>query len=146
MIIAALCNGCLQRYDLSMEPGDTDLMKTMMDDSLTVACPRLCGGRINVVNSVGIMTMASTPGLKQPMSLTARELFRAVNGGGLPSEIVKDPVVIQALLKSSPVVEAVVEEVNGKVYLHELKLAVGTTIHLASGLRGAQVLKITKET
>ncbi len=128
-----------------MEPGDTELMKTMMDEALTVSCPRLCGGRINVVNSVGVMTMAMAPGLRPPMSLTAKELFRAVKGGGLPDEIEKDPVTIQALLKSSPVVEAVVEEVNGKVYLHELKLAAGTTIHLASGLRGAQVLKITKE-
>lgn len=108
-------------------------------------CPRLCGGSINLVLDPTIVAMSTDKRLRDPILLTGTELYQAVNGMGLPDEIPKDPIVVQSLLKSSAIAAVVVEEVNGKIYLHEMILDTGVTIHLGSGQRGAQIIKLTKE-
>ncbi|TXH09041.1 MAG: hypothetical protein E6R04_09170 [Spirochaetes bacterium] len=78
------------------------------------------------------------------MKVTGKQLYQAVNGLGLPDEIPTSVEVLEALLAGSEVVETTTEEFNKAVFLHEIKLKNGSTIHLGSGLKGAQVLKITK--
>jgi len=140
----ALCQTCLQPYRLMISASEVNLIRQISDSSgHTAPCPRKCGGTINLVGDATIDAM--TEKLKPPMSITGVELFRAVNGMGLPDEIVKDIDTFQALLIASKVVGAVVDLAGeGRIYLHELHLENGMTIHLSAGLKGAEVLKITK--
>lgn len=78
------------------------------------------------------------------MRVTGKQLYQAVNGLGLPDEIPSSVEVLEALLVGSDVVETITEEFNKAVFLHEIKLKNGSTIHLGAGLKGAQVLKITR--
>jgi hypothetical protein len=144
MILMSLCNSCLQPFELLVQPSDAHLVKQIADkDGLTAPCPRLCGGRINLVGNPVIKEMASK--LKEPMRVTGQELYKAVNGMGLPDEIPTTMEVVEALLLANSVVAAAVEETDGKIYLHELSLSNGLTLHLAGGPRGSRVIKITKE-
>lgn len=143
MIIASLCNTCFQPFRINLQPEDVHLVKQIADDEMTVcSCPRLCGGKINLVS---MQEITSSKLLKEPMSITGRELYQAVNGAGLPDEIPKDELIVEALLKSSEVVGVYMETHQNRVYLHELRLKNGATIHLSSGSRGASVVKITKD-
>ncbi len=145
MIINSLCNSCLQPYTIVVQPTDVHLMKMVADEKgHTAPCPRLCGGRINIIGDPIINEMASDRRLREPLTVSALELYQAIGGMGLPDEIPKDASVVKALL-GQIAESADVEEVNGKIYLHELKLKDGITIHLTSGQRGALILKITKE-
>jgi hypothetical protein len=145
MIINSLCNSCLQPYTILVQSSDVHLLKQIADEAgHTCPCPRLCGGAINLIGDPIIDQMSEDRRLKDPINLTAKELYQAVGGMGLPDEVPKDLSVIRALLQASPVKNAMLEEVNGKFYLHELHLQDGVVIHLCSGGRGAQVLKITK--
>lgn len=147
MIIHALCNSCLQKFDLIVEPSQVHLVKEISDENgETCPCPRLCGGRINLFGDGLIQQMGAVPGLRDPISITGKQLYQAVNGLGLPDEIPKNREVIDSLLRSQKIVSTVIDELDGKVFIHELRLEDGLTIHLAAGLRGAQVFKITKET
>ena len=145
MIVRSLCNRCFQPFHILLEAGDAGLLKeiSLEDEGRMCRCPRLCGGKINLVGSPAIDELASI--LREPMTLTGKELYVAVHGLGLPDEIEKNPEVIKSLLVANKVVAAEVEEVQGRLYLHELKLDNGLTVHLSSGARGAQVLKVTKE-
>lgn len=121
-----------------MAPEDVHLLEQIEDGEGKSECPRLCGGSISVKESIDISS------LKDPMTLSLLELYRAVNGYGLPDEIQTDPTVVEALLKSSPV-SSVSTEMSGKrVILNSITLENGSTIHLAPSSRGACVLKITK--
>jgi hypothetical protein len=144
-MILSVCNSCLQPFQILLEAGDVDLVKQISvdDGGRLCKCPRLCGGKINLVGDPVITAM--TDKLREPMTITGRELYVAVHGLGLPDEITKDPEVIRALLKSNKVADLFLEEINGRVYLHEVRLENGYTLHLAAGARGAQVLKVTKE-
>lgn len=147
MIVHSLCNTCFQRYEIRVEPNDVPLLKQLADEHWLTGCPRHCGGKINLSNPSDhvFKELVNNPMLKDPLSLTAQELFKAAKGGGLPDEIPKSMELVVALLKSSPVV-GVNAQFDGKnVYLHEIALENGSCIHLAAGSRGAQVLKITKE-
>lgn len=138
MIINSLCNGCLQPFQLIVEPMDVPLVKELADDKgESCPCPRLCGGRINLVGQ------SSAPA-REPMTLTGKQLYQAVKGMGLPDEVPKSVEAVDAILRANKVVGVDVEEHNGKYFLHELKLENGCVVHLASGIKGAQVLKITK--
>lgn len=121
------------------------LKQVSTEEGKMCPCPRLCGGSINLVLDPTIVAMSTDKRLRDPILLTGTELYQAVNGMGLPDEIPKDPIVVQSLLKSSAIAAVVVEEVNGKIYLHEMILDTGVTIHLGSGQRGAQIIKLTKE-
>jgi hypothetical protein len=145
MIVQSLCQTCFQPYELVYLPPEIPLIKEISDEEgLTCPCPRLCGGRINVVPDSTITDMISGRRLAPVMILTGQGLFKAVQGAGLPDEIAKSPEAIDSLLKANQVVQTTVGEWNGKIYLHELYLSNGTIIHLSSGLVGAQVLKITR--
>lgn len=146
MIIRTLCNTCLQPFELMLEASDLELVKQISDQAgETCPCPRLCGGAILLVMDPTFSQMTNDPRLKNPLRVSGKELFKAVNGAGLPDEIPNDPNVVLAMLKSSPISDASIEVVGKDVLLHELRLQNGVTIHLASGLRGAHVLKMTKE-
>lgn len=146
MICKALCNTCLQAYELLLQPSDVGLVKQITDElGLTAPCPRLCGGRINVAGDPVISAMQHNVQLADPIHLTGKELYIAVNGAGLPDEIAKDKEVIVSLLKANRVKDVDVEEADGKFYIHEITLENGTTIHLGASPRGARVVKMTKE-
>jgi hypothetical protein len=143
--LTSLCNKCLQPFQILLEAGDAALIRqiSLEDAGRLCKCPRLCGGKINLVGDPMIAEMGDK--LREPMTLTGKELYAAVNGLGLPDEVEKDPEVIRSLLVANKVVAVDIEVVLGRLYLHELKLDNGFTIHLASGARGSQVLKVTKE-
>jgi hypothetical protein len=129
-----------------LDPGDLQLIRQIANDSgNAVPCPKLCGGTINVIMDPGISVLASDPRLRNPINLTGKQLYKAVMGAGLPDELPTDANVVYGLLQSIEVKSALVEKIGSDVYLHELKLAGGITIHLAAGPRGAKVLKIVKE-
>lgn len=145
MIVHTLCNSCLQPYRILIEAGDAHLIKQMQTEETgkLVPCPRLCGGNISLAYDGLIDEMSKDPRLKTPLNVTAKELYKAVNGAGLPDEIPLDVDVVEMLF-SYWKVDAKVEQVDGAIYIHELQLESGHTVHLAAGQRGAQVLKITK--
>ena len=146
MIVNSLCNTCMQAYQILVETRDISLLKQIAtEDGTLCKCPRLCGGFINLVGDQTITAMTSDPRLKAPMKITGSELYKAVNGAGLPDEIPQSKETVEAILKANKVVAAKVEDLDGRLYLHEVELEGGLVVHLASGLRGAQVLKVTKE-
>lgn len=145
MIIKSLCNSCLQPFEISVSVSEVPLVKEITnDEGTTCPCPRLCGGAINLVGDPTITEMSNDRRLKEPMRITGRQLYQAVGGLGLPDEIPSSADVLEALLVGAGVAETVTEEFNKAVFLHEIKLKNGTTIHFGAGLKGAQVLKITK--
>lgn len=145
MRIKSLCNTCFQAYDLTMFSEDLDLVQQIADESFhTAPCPRLCGGRINLVGNPIINEM-QRPGLKAPLSITSRELYQAVMKAGLPDEVPKDPEVVSALLMSNTIASVDVEMNDGRCYINHIELKSGTKIHFAAGLHGAVVLKMTKK-
>jgi hypothetical protein len=120
-----------------------DLVKQVQsEDGQTCPCPRLCGGAINLVGEPTITAM--TERLRAPIHLTGKELYQAINGMGLPDELNNDPLVLKAMLVANKVESTDVELCNGKVYLHEIHLDNGITVHLGAGPRGAQIVKMTK--
>ena len=141
MMIRSVCSTCFQRYNLLIQASDVELVKEIStNEGRSCPCPRLCGGEINLTGEPNLEGVQ----LKDPIELTGLELFKAVGGMGLPDEVPKSPVVVTALLKTHKIVSVYLEEINGGLYLHELHLDDGVVIHLASGARGAKVLKITK--
>lgn len=145
MIVRSLCNSCFQPFQLLLQASDVDLVKQVADEEgRTCLCPRLCGGRINLMGDPVIADMAKDQRLREPIDLTGKQLYQAINGMGLPDEVPKHVLTVEAMLKSNKVVGTVMEEVNNRIYLHELVLSNGITIHLAAGQRGAQVLRLTK--
>lgn len=144
MIVRSLCNSCFQPYELLIEASDIDLLKQIADEAgHTAPCPRLCGGRINLVGEPVIDHMRTK--FRESMNITGKELYQAVNGLGLADEVPKDITSLTSILRANRVVGVDIEEVDNRFYLHELKLEGGVTFHLASGPRGAQVLKVTQE-
>jgi hypothetical protein len=144
MITRSLCDKCLQVYEINSEPSDTHLMKELVGDDLTCPCPRLCGGKINILSSVNASKIEGLQ-LKDAMHLTAKELFKAVKGGGLPDEIPKSVDVVELLFKASKVREVRIQVLGNRLYMHEIHFENNNVIHLSSGHRGAEILKITKE-
>lgn len=145
MMILSLCNTCLQSYQITVGLTERDLIRRIADDAgHTCPCPRLCGGSINLVGDSTITASISDPRLKSPMRISGTELFKAVKGLGLPDEIEMHIELIGPMLKTG-VKDYKLEKVFDKIYLTELKLENGITLHLTSGPHGAQVLKMTKE-
>ena len=144
MITRSICNGCLQVYEISSESTDTHLLKEIVQEDMMCVCPRLCGGRINILSSSAITMMATDPRLREPMHLSAKELFKAVKGGGLPEEIPKSAEVVELLFAASKVKEVKLQSLGTRIFMHEIHFENGQILHLSSGLRGAEVLKITK--
>ena len=145
MIIQSLCNSCLQPFRLIIEPKEVSLIKEISDDTGTLCpCPRSCGGMINLVGDPTIKEMGCDPRLKTPISISGTQLYQAVKGMGLPDEIPKSGILIDSLLRASPVCKTLTEEYGKDIFLHEITLENGTTIHLTSGCKGAQILKVTK--
>lgn len=146
MIIQSLCNTCLQPYTLLVEPSDVNLVKEVCDDEgHTCPCPRLCGGRINLVGDPIISAMNKDKRLKDPITITGKQLYQAIHGLGLPNEIPKSLPIAKSLLINTTITDVDIEEKDGQFFLHEIKLANGSVIHLASGNRGAQILRISEE-
>lgn len=114
-----------------------------MDDNGLAPCPRLCGGKINLIGEPPL-DLEKQIRLKEPMHLTGKQLWVAVQGAGLPDELTQDPTVVEALLKANKVEKVELEQWGDKVFLHELHLENGVVIHLTGGVKGAQVLKLTK--
>ena len=151
MIILSMCNSCMSRFEILVEPKQVHLIKAVSDKKGTVAkCPRLCGGMINLVGSPGLDSVwksAKGKAFKAPLKITALELYQAIGGLGLPDEVANDPDVMKSMLLSSRIVGVDLEKEssNDTYYLHEIRLENGVTFHLGSGLRGASVIKMTKE-
>jgi hypothetical protein len=147
VIVHSLCNTCFQRFELRVEPSDVALLRQLNDGHGLANCPRLCGGKINLGNPSEdtFREMARSPLLKEPVPITAKELFKAVKGGGLPDEIPKSYELGVALFKAHKVKSVFMEQDGKNIYLHEIRFEDGSVMHLAAGMRGAQVLKITKE-
>jgi len=144
MMIRSLCNSCMQPFEISVEVAEVSLVKEITDDAgLFCPCPRLCGGKINLVGDATIEEMSKDRRLKDPMRISGRELYRAVNGLGLPDEFPNSTEVISSFIQGG-VEEVDIEEFQGKFFIHELKLKNGSVLHLGAGLKGAQVLKITR--
>jgi len=143
MIVNSVCSTCLQPFKILIQVSDVELVKQIStNEGRTCPCPRLCGGEINLVGESELMEGIR---LRDPVELTGIQLFQAVGGLGLADEIPKDLMVIDSLLKANRVESVDLEEVGGNFYIHEIRLHGGMTVHLASGARGAKVLKITKE-
>lgn len=141
MIINSICDTCLQSYTILVQASDVDLVRQIADDEgLSCPCPRLCGGHINLVGG----KLLDVAGLKPPIHLTGVQLYQSVNGMGLPDELPRDAVTVDAMLRANPVVKCDVTEFDGAVFLNELHLNNGIVVHLTAGARGAQVLKVTK--
>lgn len=144
MIVMSLCQSCLQPYQLMIEPNDIPLIKQIAsEDGQQCPCPRLCGGTINLVGDPGIAAM--TEKLREPMHIGGKDLYKAVNGLGLPDEVPKDVDVIESLFKANTITGVLMEKLGNTFYLHELKLSNGITVHLTAGPQGSAVLKVTKE-
>lgn len=144
MIINSLCNTCFQPYELLIEASEVELLKQIADESgHTAPCPRLCGGTINIVGDRTIAAMATDPRNRDPLRINGKELYQAVNGLGLPDELPLNKDVIELLLNTK-VTSIVCNEIGGKYYLGEICFEGDRVMHLTSGPRGAQVLKITK--
>ena len=143
MITRSICNSCFQQYEILIQASDTALVKEITDNLGLVVCPRLCGGKIALLD-VGLPPQIGPLRLKAPIRLTGKQLWKAVNGAGLPDELETDPDVVKALLISSKVSRVDVEQHNGNLFIHEIELENGIVLHLSSGLKGAQVLKVTK--
>ena len=144
MIFHTVCTSCGQSFRVNVEPGDVPLVKQLVDEETkTCPCPRLCGGRLPLSSSGGVPEDSRV--FRFPVDLTGKDLYRAVNGAGLPDEIPKDRAVIEAMLRAYRVKDVVLEESGNRYFLHAIELDNGTTVHLCAGSRGAQVLKITKE-
>lgn len=147
MIQKSLCTRCFQAYVITIEAGDKALYAQMQDDGSIIknliSCPRKCGGFITPLNSDDIRLKA--PVFAYALSLTVPELYKAVNGAGLPDEVPKDLDAINALLLVHRVNETMLEEVGRQFLLHGLKLSNGFTIHLGCSPKGPCIVKITKE-
>lgn len=146
MILNTVCNSCLSSFQLLVEASDIELIKEISDEKgESCPCPRLCGGRIFLLKDPTVDLMSKDKRLKDPLHISGKELYKAVHGLGLPDEIPTESVVVESMLKSAAVTAVSVQEIHGKVYLHEIRLANGVTLHLGSGQYGAHVLKMTKE-
>lgn len=143
MIVKSLCNTCFQPFQLLLQASDANLMKELMDNNGLADCPRLCGGKINLIGEPPL-DLEKNVRLKEPMHLTGKQVWVAVQGAGLPDEIPQDPTVVESLLKANQVVGVELERWGEKLFLHELHLENGVVVHLTGGVKGAQVLKLTK--
>lgn len=141
----SLCNTCLQPYQLMVGPGEVPLIKQIAsEDGTTCPCPRSCSGHINLVGDPTITAMAEDRRLREPLTLTGKQLYQAVQGLGLPDEIPKEVDVIDSVFRANMVVKVDLEQHQGKIYLHEIHFENGMVIHLASGHKGAQILRVDK--
>lgn len=146
MILRTCCSACLQPLELILESTDLALVRQMSEDEgASVPCPRLCGGQVSLRHDPTLELVKQGMALRETVFLSGKELYRAVNGAGLPDELPVDSAIVRAMLISNRTVRVDIEEAHGKLYLHEIHLEGGVTIHLAAGLRGSQVLKVTKE-
>lgn len=143
MIVNSICSTCFQPYKILIQTSDVELVKQIStNEGRSCPCPRLCGGEINLTGQADVDEKLQ---LRDPVELTGLQLYQAVGGLGLPDEIPKDVAVINALFKAYPVESLDLQEVTGSIYLSEIRLGGGVTVHLSSGARGARVLKVTKE-
>jgi len=145
MILCTLCNSCHECFDIVIAPDMGHLIAQLANEDGVAECPRHCGGKILLTGGQAMQLLAQAE--KGPhTNLTAVELYRAIHGAGLPDEIPKSGELVEAMLKTHKVKDAIVEEVGERIYLHELLLENGSIIHLTAGGRGAQVLKVTRAT
>lgn len=145
MIIISVCNSCLQCLRLNLTPADKDLLTQIEVAPGMCKCPREgCTGIINLMPVTEFTHLEGKVALTDNViELTAKELYAALYGNGLPDEIQRDPTVVEALLKANRVIEAQVEKTSsGSVYLHTITLENGLIIHLGGGM-GPRVVKIT---
>lgn len=142
-MIHTMCPTCRQSYRLMLSSREHELLQQIASsDGTECDCPRLCGGKIPLVGPTKV-DEAVPP--RDPITLSGAELYRAVNGMGMADEIPKNRETVEALIKANRASGVIVEEAGGRFYLHELHLENGLVVHLAAGLRGAEVLKITRE-
>ena len=144
MKIFSVCNTCFQTYSLITEQEYTALLKSLEELGGSLAkCPRLCGGKINIV-PVEELKLPKNRMFKEPLELTVKELYAAIHGNGLPDEIPKDVLVVEAMLLSSKIKKVETDTIHSGIYLNSLTLENGVTIHLGGGI-GPRVVKVTKE-
>lgn len=144
MIVQSLCNTCFQPFRIVIQTEEAALVKELLDSDGLAACPRLCGGKINLNRDPTIAKMSKDRRLRDSLQITGMELYQAVFGMGLPDEIPKSREAVEALLLAHRIKGVDIEVVDGRLYLHEIHLG-GVVLHLAAGARGAHVLKLTKE-
>lgn len=142
MICAALCESCLQRYEIRVA-----LQEKALLDQLTIEkagkCPK-CQGELVIDTQERIRALTAGKELKEYVILTGTQFYQAVHGMPLPEELPQDAETVVALLLTNRIEEVKVEKLGERIYLHELLLSNGLTVHLCAGGRGAQVLKVTR--
>jgi hypothetical protein len=138
-----LCNSCFQRYVLTVRPQERGLLAGYEDKGL-LDCARGCGGK--VIFGQDAAAMAEGAQLAPPLHVTATEYYKALGGMGLPDEVTDDPDLIEALFKAHRVDSVMLELAMGRIFIHEIRLENGMTVHLSAGAKGAQVLKVTRKT
>lgn len=128
-----------------VEPADVALVKQITsEDGTTCPCPSLCGGSILLVPDDTVQALSEDARLKPPTVLTGKQLYQAVMGLGLPEEIPSSAELIDSIFRANKVVSVDLEKVQEKIYLHEIRFDNGVVLHLASGLKGAQVFRVSK--
>jgi hypothetical protein len=142
VILGALCEACLQRYEVRVGLHEKALLDQLTAES-SVKCPK-CKGVLTIGLVEKIAGITAGRELKDYIILTGTQFYQAVNGMPLPDEVPKSAEAIEAMLRSHGVVGVKTETVGDRIYLHELTLSNGITVHLAAGGRGAQVLKMTR--
>jgi hypothetical protein len=144
MKIRSVCNKCFQMYDLVIAPEYSALLESLSEaDGKLAKCPRLCGGKINLV-LIKQLKVPKNRMYKEAMEITIPELHAAIYGNGLPDEIPKDELVLESLLLAHKVKSVETHKIHGGVYLDSLLLENGVRVHLAGGI-GPRVVKLTKE-
>lgn len=146
MTFLSICNRCFQSYELTILPKDRELMSQIEDPTSFTKCPRHCGGLINLYPVVEFSELQGNALSKDPMQLTAKELYAAFYGSGLPDELPRRTEIVESLLKANTITAVKLEQADetSGIYLHAIELANGLTIHLGGGI-GPRVVKITKE-
>jgi hypothetical protein len=139
VILNTHCDKCFQAFEIDLNSTEVPMLQDLVDENKTVSCPRGCGGRVPMSDDENALRG------RHPIHLSGLSLYQALHGAGLPDEIPCDINVLAALLKANTVINVSVEEHNKKIYLHEIDMSDGSTIHLAAGLKGALVMKITKK-
>ena len=123
------CTSCRASFSVN---GDPAKIRMCLDEG--GSCPKCGAGNLSHVSSH-----------VQGGVYTAEEFWAAINGFGMPDEVVVDlePVVAMLLAHKVVAVDAVKTR-TGRVELRSVTLDNGVTVHLTASGEGAVILKTTR--
>ena len=127
------CAGCRELFKIE---GDHD----PLEDDLRagpVKCP-LC---LQVSVSVTSVKMGEPP----VQELTAQQFWMAINGFGMPDEIVTEPEAVEAMFLAHRIKRVKLgRSVSMRAVINELELDNGITFHFTASGEGAVIFKSTR--